>query len=126
MARAVTVRVFKDAIDELADDPDDPINETLDSLADQIKDIALQNARKIIPQLPDDFLTITTGKDTKGLFFRVEPDGSGKWSSYLTWKEFREQAWLEPAIQAVIGAGGVRSARGRGARNFPRGTGFSL
>lgn len=126
MARAVTVRVFQDAVARLADDANDPINETLDNLAEQVREKALENARKIIPGLPDSFLTVTTGKDTKGLFFRVEPDGagSGRLSSYLTWKEFREHAWLEPAIQSIIGLSGVRSARGRGARGFPRGAGF--
>ena len=128
MARAVTIRVFKDAIDALADDPKDPIGDTLDNLADLIRDKALENARKIVPTLPDNFLTVIAGKDTKGLFFRVEPDGQGRLSSYLTWKEFRERAWLEPAIQEVIGTGGIRSASGRAFRNaraiFPRGAGF--
>lgn len=124
MARAVVVRVFQDAVERLADDPNDPINETLDNLAEQIRELALDNARKIIPSLPENFLTVTAGKDTKGIFFRVEPDGQGRLSSYLTWKEYREHAWLQPAIQEVIGAGGLRTAGGRGARNFPRGAGF--
>lgn len=128
MARTVTVRVYQKAVEELADDPNDPINEVLDGLAEEVRKLALQNARKILPQLPEDFLTVTTGKDTKGIFFRVEPDGSGsgRWSSYLTWKEFREHAWLQPAIAAVIGAGGLRTASGRAARNFPRGAGFTI
>lgn len=124
MARAVVVRVFQDAVERLADDPNDPINETLDNLAEQIRELALNNARKIIPSLPESFLTVTAGKDTKGIFFRVEPDGQGRLSSYLTWKEYREHAWLQPAIQEVIGAGGLRTAGGRAARNFPRGAGF--
>jgi hypothetical protein len=127
VARAVTVRVFQKAIEELADDPNDPVNEVLDGLAEEVRRLALQNARKILPQLPEDFLTVTTGKDSKGLFFRVEPDGQGRWSSYLTWKEFREQAWLAPAIADVVGQGSIRRAGVQERRRtFPRGAGFSL
>ena len=126
-ARSVTVRVFQDAIERLADDPQDDVVDTLEGLADRIADIALNNARKIVPGLPENFLSIEVGKDTKGLFVRVQPDG-GRLSRYLTFKEFREHAWLEPAIQEVIGAGGIRSSSGRAFRSigstFPRGTGF--
>ena len=108
MARAVVVRVYQDAVEALADDPQDNVVDVLEGLADQIKEAALNNARKIIPTLPEDFLTVEVGKDTKGLFVRVEPDGVGRLSSYLTWKEFREHAWLEPAIAEVIGFGSIR------------------
>lgn len=108
MARAVVVRVYQDAVEALADDPSDNVVEVLESVAKDIEHAALENARKIIPQLPDNFLTVEVGKDTKGLFVRVEPDGGGRWSSYLTWKEFREQAWLEPAVAQIIGFGSIR------------------
>jgi hypothetical protein len=108
MARAVTVRVFQEAINELADDPSDPISVTLDRLAEDVRAAALENARKIIPGLPDSFLTVEAGKDTKGIFFRVEPDGQGSLSSYLTFKEFREHAWFEPAVAEVVGFGNLR------------------
>lgn len=108
MARTVTVRVYQDAVEAIADDPNDPVVDVLEGLADQIRDQALSNARKIIPQLPEGFLSVEVGKDTKGLFVRVEPDGTGRWSSYLTWKEFREQAWFEPAVAQVIGFGSIR------------------
>jgi len=92
-----------------------------------VRELALQNARKIVPTLPENFLTVTTGKDSKGLFFRVEPDGVGRLSSYLTWKEFREQAWLAPAIADVVGQGSIRRAGVQARRRtFPRGTGFSV
>jgi hypothetical protein len=118
VARTVTIRVFQDAIENLADDPSDDIADVLDDLAEQIREIALNNARKIVPSLPENFLTIEAGKDTKGLFFRVEPDGVGRLSSYLTWKEFREHAWFEPALIEVLGSAALRTPGGRGARNF--------
>jgi hypothetical protein len=118
VARTVTIRVFQDAVEALADDAGDPIADVLDDLAEQIREIALQNARKIVPSLPDNFLTVEAGKDTKGIFFRVEPDGVGRLSAYLTWKEFREHAWFEPALQEVLGGQNLRTPGGRGARNF--------
>ena len=118
MARTVTIRVFQDAVEALADDATDPIADVLDDLAEQVRVLALENARKIVPSLPENFLTVEAGKDTKGIFFRVEPDGQGRLSSYLTWKEFREHAWFEPALQAVIDGHNLRTPGGRGARNF--------
>ena len=118
MARSVTIRVFQDAVEALADDPSDDISDVLDDLAEQVRVAALANARKIVPSLPENFLTVEAGKDTKGIFFRVEPDGVGRLSSYLTWKEFREHAWFEPALQEVIGGANLRTPGGRGARNF--------
>jgi hypothetical protein len=118
VARTVTIRVFQDAVEALADDPSDPLANVLDDLAEQIRAKALENARKIVPTLPDNFLSVEAGKDTKGIFFRVEPDGVGRLSAYLTWKEFREHAWFEPALQEVLGAGALRTPGGRGVRNF--------
>lgn len=122
-ARTVTIRVYQRAIEELADDPNDPINEVLDGLAEQVREKALENVRKILKgQGPADFdLDVVAGKDSKGIFFRVQPQ-DGRISRYLSWKEFREHSWLAPAITAVIGQGGIRRA---GSRNFPRGAGFS-
>jgi hypothetical protein len=109
VARAVTVRVYQDAVESLADNESDlSVVQLLESVAEEIRQIALNNARQIVPNLPESFLDIDVGKDTKGLFVRVEPDGQGRLSSYLTWKEFREHAWLEPAVAEVIGFGSIR------------------
>lgn len=110
--RFTTVRVFQDAVLALADDPTDNVVQVMENLADDIRDAALRNARRIIPQLPDGFLNVEVGRDTRGLFVRVTPDGQGRWSSFLTWKEAREHAWLEPAVAEVVGFGGVRGIGG--------------
>jgi hypothetical protein len=106
---AQTVRVFQRAIEDLADDPHDRIGETLDQIAEQIAEVALENARRIIPSLPAGFLVVESGKDTKGLFFRVRPDREGHWSRYLSAKEIREHAWFEPAVAEVMGAENLRT-----------------
>jgi hypothetical protein len=126
MARARTVRVYQDAIERLADSPSDPLAETMDSLAEEIREQALANARVIIPSLPESFLQVEAGKDTKGLFFRVFTDG-GAWSTYLSAKESREHGWFLPAVEMVMNAGSRTSRSLRpSARVFPRGAGFTI
>lgn len=107
MAR--TVRVFQSGIDELADDPGDAIADTMERLADEIAERALENARVIIPSLPADFLTVEFGKDSKGLFFRVVASTVGRLGRYLTQKEAREHVWFEPAVAEVIGPENLRT-----------------
>jgi hypothetical protein len=131
MARARTVRVYQSAIDELVDDPQDPLSQELDDLAEEIREQALENARKIIPALPEDFLTVIPGKDTKGMFFRVQmtPHSSGddSWGRYLGAKEAREHGWFLPAVEMVMNAGSRTSRSLRSpTRSFPRGAGFTL
>lgn len=127
--RFSTVRVRADAVRALANDPSDPIVDVLEGVADQIRENALENIRKIFKgRDPGVDIDVEVGQDTKGLFVRVTPDGMGRLSSYLTFKESREHSWLQPAIAAVLGQGGIRSVQGRAFRNikstFPRGTGF--
>jgi hypothetical protein len=105
---ARTVRVYHDEILQLADDPDDPIGDLMEQLAEEIEQQALENARVIIPSLPEGFLTVESGKDSKGLFFRVRTDGQGHLSAYLNAKESREHAWFEPAVAEVVGPEALR------------------
>ncbi len=128
--RFTTVRVRQDAVRALADDPGDPVVQVLEQVAEQIKENALENISRIFRGRDVGMdLNIEVGQDSKGLFVRVTPDGRGRLSSYLTWKEAREHVWLEPAIAQVIGQGGIRSAQGRAFRAassiFPQGAGFT-
>lgn len=118
MPRGTTIRVYQDAIAGLADDPTDPVTDILDAIAEEVRQRALENARVIVPNLPEDFISIETGKDTRGLFFRVLPDGGGRLSNYLIFKEFREHNWLAPAVEEVVGSGSIRSAENRSISAF--------
>ncbi|HEY1309285.1 MAG TPA: hypothetical protein VGF24_37355 [Vicinamibacterales bacterium] len=103
---ALKVRVFHAEIARLAEGHGTTLPLIMEHLADQIAEAALEAARKIIPQLPPDFLTVEHGEDTRGLFFRVFPDATGadtKWADYLSAKEQREHAWFEPAVASVVG-----------------------
>lgn len=116
-----TVRVFQDAVVRLADSPNDPVVETMDQLAEEVAALAEENARVIIPNLPDGVIDVETGKDTKGLFFRIRIDSTqGKFSRYLAAKALREHNILEPAVREVVGAGNLRTASGRALRRFNR------
>lgn len=128
--------MFQDTIESFADDLSDPITLTLESLAEDVKDAALADVKDVLrgggpPSLD---LTITTGKDTRGLFFRIEFDylNSGRISRYLAAKERREHRFLEAALIEVVGIGGLRTQEGRLSRNlstsgiFPRGAGFTI
>ena len=106
MAR--TVRVFHAEIERLAQGEGTTISAIMEHLAEQCREAALEEARKIIPGLPDDFLVVEHGHDTRGLFFRVFPDGTGGWSTYLSAKEQREHAWFEPAVASVVGPENLR------------------
>jgi hypothetical protein len=108
---ALKVRVFHAEIERLARGEGIAIEAVMERLADQCADAALQEARKIIPQLPGDFLTVEHGQDSRGLFFRVFPDTTGpdvKWATYLSAKEQREHAWFEPAVAHVVGPENLR------------------
>lgn len=109
MAR--TVRVFHSAIERLAQGEGTTIEHIMERLADDVAEAALAAARKIIPQLPGDFLRVEHGNDTRGLFFRVFPDDAGpddKFARYLSAKEQREHAWFEPAVASVVGPENLR------------------
>jgi len=105
---ALKVRVFHAEIERLAQGEGTLIEAVMERLADECRDAALEEARKIIPGLPDDFLVVEHGNDTRGLFFRVFPDGIGPWSQYLSDKEQREHAWFEPAVAEVVGPENLR------------------
>jgi len=125
--RFTTVRVFQDAIFRLADDPSDPIVHVMEQLADEIRECAEENIAKIFRDTDTGVrITVDVGQDTRGLFFRLTPDGEGNLSSYLTWKEAREHAWFAPCVEQAVGRGGVRTPVGVPRGTFPRGAGFTL
>ena len=110
---ALKVRVFHAEIQRLAEGHGTTLPLIMEHLAEQCAEAALEEARKIIPQLPDGFLVVEHGEDTRGLFFKVFPDGGAtsadsKWSDYLSAKEQREHAWFEPAVASVVGPEALR------------------
>lgn len=106
-----TVRVFQDAIFDLADDPSDEISNILEDLAEQVREAALVNIDRIFKgRMNDDsILQVEAGKDTKGIFFTIHLDGRSRWSRYLARKQTREQGWFKDAVVEVFGLANVRT-----------------
>lgn len=117
-----SVRVFQDAVERLADSPDDDLFQVIDELAERVADAAWENAIHIIPALAGvpNFMVVEAGKDTKGVFFRINTDGGGKWSSYLSRKESLEGNILQKAVREVVGVGNIRTTSDRALRRFNR------
>lgn len=108
-----TVRVFQDAVEGLADSPDDDIFQTLDNLAERVAEAAFENAVHIIPAVRDEpgLFIVEAGKDTKGIFFRIQTDGQGRWSQFFAKKEILERNILAKAVDEVV-HGGLRPSFG--------------
>ena len=97
-----------------------PTGRELDRIAEEIVELARENADVILHKLtsthPEILDQIQFARHGREIRVGVRSDGMGQTAFYLASKEAREHVWLEPAVETVM-----RRHRGvHAVRGFPR------
>jgi hypothetical protein len=101
MSRTNLRRVFT-----LTGQAEGPTGRELNQIAEEIVELARENADKILhkltkthPEILDQIQFVRRGNELR---IGVRSDGMGQTAFYLASKEAREHVWLEPAVEAVM------------------------